>query len=702
MKAFEELYIQDANGEYQLVDLPAGQVALNFQEINLLKLESLFATYSQNIKLPKTNRNRSVFASADLFDIGSEYASRRSSCLYYVNGVEILGKEYVFMLDSVGENFEGRIVSDVTDLYKVMKDTKLADVDLQLPLTRSLSAVANEESAGWYKFLCAYFTDDGKRNNGYAYLNYTDFKDTPLPNFEIQYMLPFLSLNNIFERVAAHFGYSASREGNSEIYADYYFPIVPKRKGEAVAWKTERIHEDNQYKGSSDLPNNLEGALALNAVVPFPDMHYLGHDFEVDGSVYVEWTKNAKYIGAYLSITARVDAKVSFSYAASHDNSVGTGGNKSVVALVRKGDVLIDGKLNEAAIISGELFEHRKDFDGSFSTPEGEMAEFEAEKDVEYCLFLLTPSVVTERKIYNRVSDGAGNVTSEYVRTEYIYENVNATFEGSLKMSPLMDEEQAIAGDSVAVEKSMPFETCFDLFSTYIRANGLFVRVNAKSKTVQLTPVSEILGRSSAVDWSKKLCLDGKAQKILFKHDFERNNYLKFLENRDTAEVDRCNITLSNGNLTGSKDILTIDTESLRTVKLTYRSNIALTHNIVDSTAYVLDDEGGISAKEIGVQLVNADLGRVSIGIGGGVSIRNLAIKVDAARMVRDTYKPLFERLFKKLRTVEATFLLDERDVANFNQLAPVYVDYYGAYFFVNKISNWMAGKPCKVELIKL
>ncbi|MDR0712528.1 MAG: hypothetical protein LBF67_09345, partial [Prevotellaceae bacterium] len=148
---------------------------------------------------------------------------------------------------------------------------------------------------------------------------------------------------------------------------------------------------------------------------------------------------------------------------------------------------------------------------------------------------------------------------------------------------------------------------------------------------------------------------------------------------------------------------LTIDTESLRTVKLTYVGGVSdVTHNIVDSTAYVLDDEGAISAKELGVQLVNADLGRVSIGIGGGVSIRNLAIKVDAAKMVRDTYKPLFERLFKKFRVVEATFLLDEREVANFNQFAPVYVDYYGAYFFVNKVSNWMAGKPCKVELIKL
>jgi hypothetical protein len=70
--------------------------------------------------------------------------------------------------------------------------------------------------------------------------------------------------------------------------------------------------------------------------------------------------------------------------------------------------------------------------------------------------------------------------------------------------------------------------------------------------------------------------------------------------------------------------------------------------------------------------------------------------------MVSDTYKPLFERMFSKLRVVEATFMLDAQDISKFNQLVPVYVDYYGAYFFVNKISNWIAGKPCKVELVKL
>jgi hypothetical protein len=70
--------------------------------------------------------------------------------------------------------------------------------------------------------------------------------------------------------------------------------------------------------------------------------------------------------------------------------------------------------------------------------------------------------------------------------------------------------------------------------------------------------------------------------------------------------------------------------------------------------------------------------------------------------IANDTYQPLLKSMLPKLRIVAATLMLTEQDVANFNQLLPVYIDKFGTYFFVNKISNWMAGRPCKVELVKI
>lgn len=53
-------------------------------------------------------------------------------------------------------------------------------------------------------------------------------------------------------------------------------------------------------------------------------------------------------------------------------------------------------------------------------------------------------------------------------------------------------------------------------------------------------------------------------------------------------------------------------------------------------------------------------------------------------------------------KIVEAEFLLSPLDIQNFKPFTPIYVDKFNAYFYVNKITNWVKGKPCKVELIRL
>jgi hypothetical protein len=45
---------------------------------------------------------------------------------------------------------------------------------------------------------------------------------------------------------------------------------------------------------------------------------------------------------------------------------------------------------------------------------------------------------------------------------------------------------------------------------------------------------------------------------------------------------------------------------------------------------------------------------------------------------------------------------LPAHEVAMFSHRVPVYLAQYSAYYYVNKISNYVAGKLCEVELIQL
>lgn len=54
------------------------------------------------------------------------------------------------------------------------------------------------------------------------------------------------------------------------------------------------------------------------------------------------------------------------------------------------------------------------------------------------------------------------------------------------------------------------------------------------------------------------------------------------------------------------------------------------------------------------------------------------------------------------LRELNATVVLDASDVYQLDFRVPVYLEPFGAYFYIQKLSDWVPGRPCTVELIKL
>jgi hypothetical protein len=654
----EELYIENSNGVLQIVDLPKGQVAMNFQGTNLLKLELLYADYSQSIKLPKTTRNSQVFGYVDVFDVMCEFPNKRSKCMYYVNGVGVLSDDAVFILDRVSENFEGRMVVDNVDIAIKMNDTKVSDLDLELSLRRDTNAIKNQNYS-WYKFATAWFTDMPRT----------------YPLFTMPYILPFLNLNSIVTKIVNKFGYTLNYEGDKK---DYYLPIVPKRKIPLVdGYYEEQEHRftvtrvqtaSTSYSTSVSIPNKLGGALNAGNV-PYSKIN--GYH---NGTSYIVH-------GVYLSIKARTPAKVvlraSLTAATFDDNASDPTYRQQHIAIAKKSELLADdGNYSLDKILFGDHY---------VQLNAGGVAEdFDVEMDVEYLVFVTLP-------IYNSANGASG---------------VEATFQGSVRILPSYDDDEAYEGELIDVEKSIPFDTCSDLFKCYRSAMGMLVRLNEKKKTVTLVNIGTILDFSRALDWSKKFVADRKSQIVHFKSDFGQNNYIKLLENTAYVggDLNAVNFTLDNKNAALEHDILTVNVVPTFDMETTGK----IKYNAAELTVYKFEynDDGStnVSKEDLGARIVMLESGKWGANVSSESSIYLdvMAKSVSVAAMTNDTYKPLFERMFSKLRIVEATFMLDELDIANFDQLRPVYVEYFGAHFFVNKISNWVAGKPCKVELIKL
>ena len=69
--------------------------------------------------------------------------------------------------------------------------------------------------------------------------------------------------------------------------------------------------------------------------------------------------------------------------------------------------------------------------------------------------------------------------------------------------------------------------------------------------------------------------------------------------------------------------------------------------------------------------------------------------------LIPDNYR-FVEIMIERPKILTCDFMLGAQDVHDFDHFRPVYIRQFAEYFFVNKISNWIASKPTQVELIRL
>ena len=76
---------------------------------------------------------------------------------------------------------------------------------------------------------------------------------------------------------------------------------------------------------------------------------------------------------------------------------------------------------------------------------------------------------------------------------------------------------------------------------------------------------------------------------------------------------------------------------------------------------------------------------------------------IEAQALLNKYYNALEKNILSDMRFMEnVEFLLTAEDVHNFDPFMPVYIDYFGSYFYVSKIKNFIAGRLTKVDLVKI
>lgn len=230
------------------------------------------------------------------------------------------------------------------------------------------------------------------------------------------------------------------------------------------------------------------------------------------------------------------------------------------------------------------------------------------------------------------------------------------------------------------------FDNIFDIFKAYMQTYALTCYVDNANKVIYANTFDKLyVNKATAKDWSNKLVLTNENILSFMLDNYAQNNNILFKEKDDYQE--KGTFAIANTAIRdNTKDLFTIAWESGQDVII---NNQELAYIPVYKYSSLTEKEyDGTNPHLVSVTPVG--------------STNWFANHIKAQTLVDTYYTKLKDNMLVNAKTLEVYLLLDEKDIEEFDPFTPVYISYFGAYFYVNKINNFVAKQITKVELIKL
>jgi len=240
---------------------------------------------------------------------------------------------------------------------------------------------------------------------------------------------------------------------------------------------------------------------------------------------------------------------------------------------------------------------------------------------------------------------------------------------------------------------------------------GLIPEVTPRDRKIKFWNYSDLYKNMAiARDWS--VYLSEREDESEFKYgDYAQSNSLNYKESDDVIKDNGKGIMqINDETLQSQKDIIdlplsTCDEVIIATTTPTIVSRIAF--NKYDNKAGAYAQEKTIDAR---VVYVKRATGRTFVAwdtVARDANSQSIAdariassLEISFSNLVTN-YASL-SRLLTRTNLRRAKFNLPVYEVAGLKHNVPVYLSQYKAYFYVNKINNYVSGRLCTVDLIKL
>ena len=637
----------------QLADLDSSQTIAQTKQVNdLNSLDNRQTSYTNKFKLPKTANNIRIMGYLTLAGNNSDIPYQKNECsLYSDNGECFVYNGWAVISDS-GDSYDAVIYDGIIDLYKAIENKTLSDLNLdELVHEKNVGTVVNSwapNSTLKYKYILADF--NGKTNGA---------------------VFPF------------------------SVNIDYLVPSVK------AAWLWDKVFTENEfgYTGTifdSEDFNNLWITYPKGiASIENEDLLFSSDDYGYATSLATDNQFVRKYFARYN--TAETNTLENINNI--HLKVPETGRYKLEVS----------GKLNTRKEVYDQMLNPTGTIPTACNIVLGKNAQ--------------NQTAVTLTPYQTIASNQASN--NGFTKTFFLSLNQNDTL--CLAISAVQEINRQVfkiqSGTlNVKLTKVEPgvfdFNAAFSDFSTrdflneIVHRYGLTMYKDAYSSSYTFLTLKELLQDSAVVNWSDKFIR--KTAESYSYANYAQQNWLRYNYNEKENDHNDGYIPVANKNLPEARNIIKSKMYSPEKNQVTYnnrKTNVyklwekeivenpaegeaALTYKPLDKRYYFLREEA-----KTGLNLITSDL------LNQSEFVNSVPIETFANLSFKDianTFYGPMQLLLDKACIVTAEMYLKDTDMINFDFKKRYYIEQLGANFIVNKITNYVPGKPVKCELIRV
>lgn len=684
---------------YADLDLGDEVPAMTYQINQLNKLKDRNASYSQSIDLPKTRNNLRILGFPDCYDVVSPAAYDPQPCELELDGAIISPPGAMLYILSVGEEPGGvistQIKSDTFDLF-----SKLGEVDTENMNDEQWASTwdphtivsdnADADSPRIWPLVC---TIQGARsfspaqNSAGTALSIPILQTVPAYNF-LQFITELL----------AKFGYNLESDLLTDDVAKSVYLTASNMTNDdgannsRVSYTGMLLSAKVPMTAASTQPDTAEwGAFAFNMVIPGYD-NYFSHYLSIAG------TRPPRGSSAETMADADGDMYGAVSYIAQQGGSYHV---RLLIGATTIGFPTEDGVRYIIQTVSGRSFPIAVESRNITLPIIGQ--------------FVLDTDVDVEQGDYIYILLGS-KIESSPTNQQDVQAQVIIT--------PKTDNSNVGPGVEFNYPAAFGFSTYRDALQTFLQLFGAIIDVQRTaadgSGTARIYTYRHIYDNITSgnfVDWSDRLVMD-EERTISFSMDgYGQTNIIEATENEDDGTSEQVTFSIANKLLDGSKTLFTLATEagrdiSFRTI-LGESSNMAVVPTLVkeDSdtdesrstvTKYSYEGCGAhiVSTTSYGQETMVISGNETSASSGNNTTMP-IVQTVTLSQLFEEYYTPIVQML-QRQRPITVSLLLTAADIVSFDPFKPVWIEHYGSYFYVSKISNFQAGQATAVDLIPM